>query len=76
MPTFQVHVVNSEFSASEDVNANDVATAQRQGLKAALAIGSDQVCDGLQFFAAVVCVECNGDEKARMVISIGQSPLK
>lgn len=76
MPTFKVHVVNSDFSASQDMDARDVEAAQNQGLKAALAIGSDQVCGGMQFFAAVVCVEYEGDEKARMVISIGQSPLK
>ena len=76
MPTFRVTVVNSEFSAWEDHNLPSLDAARKQGLKAALAMGSDEVCRGKAFFGAEILVEADGDLASRSVVSIGTSPLQ
>jgi hypothetical protein len=76
MPKFQIHVVNSDFEASNEVEAPDMAAARMYGLKGALDIGADEVCKGeTQFFGAEVRVEVDGEVKQRFMVGIGQTPL-
>jgi hypothetical protein len=45
-------------------------------LRAALQIGTEEVCRGSPFFAAEVRIESDGDLRERFLVSMGQSPLK
>jgi hypothetical protein len=76
MPIFQLHIVNSDFSSCGECDADDVRAAQKQGLKAALQMGTDEMCDGSPFFGAEVRVEADGEVKERFLVSMGQSPLQ
>ena len=46
MPNFQILVVNSDFTARNEIEAKDVDAARRHGLRAALEIGTDELCKG------------------------------
>jgi hypothetical protein len=74
--TFKLRVINSQFNSCEDVEAADAGGARKQALKAALAIGADEVCKGSAFFAAEVRIESGGEIRERMVIAIGSSRLR
>jgi len=76
MPTFELHVINSDFNACQDLDARTVEEAMQRGLRAALQIGTDEICRGKPFFGAEVLVRDDGETRARMMISLGQSPLK
>jgi hypothetical protein len=76
MPTFFVQVINSDFQASSQVEADDIADAQRQALKSALQIGADEVCKGVPFFGAEIRVELDGQVAERFLVTMGQSPLQ
>ena len=76
MPSFQIHVINSDFEARSDVKATDAADARTQALRSALAIGTDEMCRGERFFGAVIRIESDGDLQERFLVSMGQSPLK
>lgn len=75
MPIFQLHIANREFKCCEEVEAVDFEAARKEGLKAALGIGAEEVTKGSPFFAAEVRLERDG-ESQRFLVSIGQSPLK
>jgi hypothetical protein len=77
MPNFEIHVVNSDFDACDEIEANDFEEAARQGLRAALLIGVDELCTGkTPFFGAEIRVESGGEVKQRFMVGMGQSPLK
>ena len=76
MPVFRVTVINAEFRASEDYELPSADHARRQGIKAALAMGADEVHAGKAFFGAEVRVEDAGQTVSRSVVSIGASPLQ
>ena len=76
MPIFHLRVINSDFEARDDLEAVDIRDAMKQGLRAALQIGSDEICNGKPYFGGEVCVEHSGGRKERFLVSIGQSPLK
>lgn len=76
MPTFHIRVVNREFEASNSVEVPDIDGARTYGLRAALQIGTDEVCRGISFFGAEVRVERDGEVQERMMVGIGASPLK
>ena len=73
---FQIHVVNSDFESQNEFHAESVEGAARQALRAALDLGTDEVCKGTRFFGAEVRVELDGELQQRFVIGIGQSPLQ
>lgn len=75
MPVFHLHIVNSDFESANQIEAPDFEKARRQALRAALAIGADEVCKGTTFFGAEVRVESDGKTE-RFMIGMGQSPLK
>ena len=76
MPTYRIHVVNSNFKTCAAAKASSLDAARKQALRAALEIGSEEVCKGASFFGAEVCVELDGDVAQRFLVSIGQTPLK
>ncbi len=77
MPTYQVHVVNSDFAAQNEVEAQDIEGAREHGLRAALEIGTDELCKGeTSLFAAEISVEGDGEAMQRFMVVLGQSPLK
>ena len=75
MPTFRVTVIDANFSACEDYDLPSIEEARRQGIKAALAMGADEVHAGKPFFGAEVRVEDAGQTVSRSVVSIGASQL-
>jgi hypothetical protein len=76
VPSFHIHVVNSDFESSDELDVANFDEARKQALRAALVIGVDEVCKGTSFFGAEVRVEMDGELRERFVVSIGQSPLK
>lgn len=76
VPNYQIHVVNSDYEACNDSDALNFDGARKQGLRAALQIGIEEVCNGTPFFGAEVRVELDGELMERFVVSIGQSPLR
>ena len=76
MRTFRITVINEHFRTCNDHELASVEAARKQGIKAALAIGADEVNSGKPFFGAEVRIE-DGDEKfGRFVVSVGVSPLQ
>jgi len=77
MPTFKIHVINSDFRVCNEIEAHDLNEARDQGLKGALAIGAEELRKGeTAFFGAEVCVEVQGEAMHRFLVSMGQSPLR
>ena len=77
MPTYGIRIVNSDFEARNEVEADDLKTARLQALRGALGIGTDEICKGQTgFFGAEVSVEVDGEVQERFVVGIGQSPLQ
>jgi hypothetical protein len=74
MPSFHVHVVNTEFESSNQIDVPDLDHARAAGLKAALEVGADELCSGTPFFGAEVRLEM--EVKERMVIAMGASRLR
>lgn len=74
--TFQIHIVNRDFRASNEISAPNFEAARRQAILAALQIGTEEVCRGSPFFGAEVGVEEGGELRERFLVSIGQSQLK
>lgn len=75
MSTFQIRVTNRDFSASDDHELTSLEAAGRQGVKAALEIGADEVNGGKPFFGAEVSIVEDGSIVSRFVVSVGASPL-
>ena len=48
----------------------------KQGIKAALAMGTDEVNAGKPFFGAEITIEDGAEMLSRFVVSVGASPLK
>jgi hypothetical protein len=76
MQTYRISVVNAEFNASEEHPLESLDAAQREGIKAALAIGADEVIGGKPFFGAEVRIQHDGDTVSRAMVSVGASPLQ
>lgn len=76
MPIFRVIVINADFRACADHDFPSIDDARRQGIKAALAMGADEVHGGKPFFGAEVRVEDGGETVSRFIVSIGASPLQ
>ena len=57
MPTFCISVTNNVFSASSRHDVPTLEAASKEGLRSALAIGSDELVGGETEFRADVCVD-------------------
>lgn len=75
MPTFQVHLVNADFTATNEIDADDLASARTEALKGALQIGTEEICAGKSFFGAEICIQREDGQVDRMMVAIGASPL-
>lgn len=73
--SFNIHIVNSDFSVSDEIHAPSFEAARHQAILSALQIGTDELCRGISFFGAEVRVEEDGELRERFVVSMGQSPL-
>jgi hypothetical protein len=73
---FHVLIINGDFHSAYEADADDLEAARTQGLKGALEIGTEEVCNGTSFFGAEVRIESDGEVCERMLIAIGASPLK
>lgn len=76
MPAFQIRVTNKDFSACDGHELTSVDAAGKQGMRAALEIGIDEVGNGTPFFGAEVTVEDEeGNTISRFLVSVGATPL-
>ena len=75
MPAFQITVVNDTFVSTNEQEFRDLDAAKRQGLKAALEVGVEQVLDGQPLFGAEVII-AHGNARERFIVTIGTSSLK
>lgn len=76
MPTYRISIVNTDFTATEDIEAADANAARRQALRGALNIGTDEVCDGTSFFGAEITIQADGAAPERLMLAIGTSSLR
>jgi hypothetical protein len=76
MPTFRIRIINKDSEAACEANAHSPDAARSEALRAALQIGSDEVCAGKPFFGAEVTIENEHEPTERLVIAIGASSLR
>ena len=76
MAKFQIHVVNSDFTTHNEIDADAIGDAVSLALRAALEIGTEDVCKGVPFFGAEVRVQIDGETKERFLVSMGHSTLQ
>jgi hypothetical protein len=76
MPLFRISVLNETFSASDAHELATASDAKTEGIKGALAIGSDEVSKGKPFFGAELKIEEGDELVGRFVVSIGASPIE
>lgn len=76
MPTFSIHIVNSDFTSSNSIEAASPKAALSEGLKGTLQIGTEEVCRGSPFFGAEIRIQDGDKIVERMVVSIGASSLQ
>lgn len=76
MPKFRITVINQTFTASDDHELASLNEAEKQGIKAALAIGVEEVANGNPYFGAEIRVEEDDETVGRFVVSIGASSLQ
>jgi hypothetical protein len=76
VPLFRISVLNETFSACGEHELATASDAKTEGIKGALAMGSDEVSKGKQYFGAEVKIE-EGDELVGcFVVSVGASPIE
>jgi hypothetical protein len=76
MPPFRISVINHNFASSDEYDLPSSEVAEREAIKSALQIGTDEVIKGKPFFGAEAKVEHDGQLVGRFVVSIGVSPLR
>lgn len=76
MTTFTVHIMNTHFAASSEVEASNLQVVRSQALKGAIHMGQDEICKGSPFFGAEIRVECGEEVIDRMLVAIGASTLR
>jgi hypothetical protein len=76
MPASRIRIVNRDFESSCDANASSPEGVRAEAVRAALQIGTDEICGGKPFFGAEVIIEDGDQSVERLVIAIGASPLR
>lgn len=76
MATSRIRITNKDFESSCDANASGPEAVREEALRAALQIGTDEVCGGKQFFGAEVTIENQHEPAERLIIAIGASTLR
>ena len=75
MPTFCISVANDQFVASSSHEVPTLEAASTEGLRSALAIGSDELVRGETQFEADVCVD-GANTVNRFTVSLSVSSTK
>jgi hypothetical protein len=75
MQTYRIRITNADFESSCEANAHNRDAARSEALRAALQIGTDEICEGQPFFGAEVQIENEHAPTERLLIAIGASPL-
>ena len=75
MPTFQVDVINTDFSTRVEIDRPSRDEARKEALQSALQIGVEEVCNGRHFFGAEVRIESGDKVVERLVVAVGVSVL-
>ena len=76
MPRYRISVINEEFTAVEERDLPDADAARQEGLRGAIAIGADEICEGARMFGAEVSVGEGDKPRKRFVVTVGASSLK
>jgi hypothetical protein len=76
VPIFRISVVNHTLTAQNEQDVPSLDEARKQGIKAAIAIGSDEIANGKAFFGAEVLVQDGEGTTERLIVAIGTSPLR
>ena len=76
MPTFRLRTVNKHFSFANDVELASFEAARSEALKGALEVGTEEVCNGKEFFGAEITIENDGEVVQRLMVAVGASPLQ
>lgn len=76
MPTFRISVVNQTFRATNDHELASFDHARQHGIRAALAIGTEEVSNGEPYFGAEVIVEDGDKMLGRFVVSVGATSIQ
>ena len=76
MPRYRISVINKDFASTNAVEFSNIEDARSQAMKGALEIGSDEVAGGKPFFGAEITIEQDDMVIDRIMVSIGQTPLK
>jgi hypothetical protein len=76
MPTYSIHIVNSDFVSTNSFEASSAEAARSEALKGALAIGVEEVSQGKSFFGAEIRIEDGDEVVERMMVAIGASALQ
>jgi len=76
MPLFRISVLNGTFHACDEHELATASDAKTEGIKGALAIGSDEVSKGKQLFGAELKIEEGDELVGRFVVSVSASPIE
>jgi hypothetical protein len=76
MPASRIRITNKDFESSCEANASGLEAVRSEALRAALQIGTDEVCAGKPFFGAEIAIENEHEPVERLIIAIGTSPLR
>lgn len=76
MPKYRISVINQEFTACAEHELPDAEAARQEGLRGAIAMGSDRICDGEKMFGAEVSISEGTKPRRRFVVTVGTSSLK
>jgi hypothetical protein len=76
MPRFRVHMINSDFSSSEEGDYASVEAAVEAGVRGAAEVASDQIAKGTPAAAIEIRVEQGDEVLARRVIAFSVSDLR
>ena len=76
MPTYTISVINHTFAARNEHEMPSLDEAGKQGIKSALAIGSEEILEGKPFFAAEIRIEEGDETLSRFIVSVGATPIQ
>jgi len=76
MPKYRISVINEEFTAVEERELPDAEAARQEGLRGAIAMGADEICNGAHIFGAEVSVGEGDKPRKRFLVTVGTSSLK
>ena len=76
MPTFRITIVDANFTACTEQDLPSLEAAREQGVKAAFAIGVDEVAEEPGVLEAEVRVQSGDSTLGRFLVSMGYCALE